>query len=78
MRTTLVRFALDANIPAHAVDRECPEHRATTRAVERWRSGSIPWALTWGVVHEFPRVATHPRIVPRPPSSDRALGRGAT
>jgi toxin-antitoxin system PIN domain toxin len=69
-----VRFLVDTNILAYAVNRDCEEHRGAVSAVEGWLSSSIPWAVTWGVVYEFLRVVTHPRIFRRPLSADQALG----
>lgn len=69
-----MRFLVDTNILAYAVNRDCDEHRGAVSAVEGWLSGSIPWALTWGVIYEFLRVVTHPRIFRRPLSCDQALG----
>jgi len=68
-----VRFLVDTNILAYAVNRDCDEHRGAVRAVQGWLSGSIPWAVTWSVVYEFFRVVTHPRIFRRPLSTDQAL-----
>lgn len=69
-----MRFLVDTNILAYAVNRDCDEHRGAARAVEGWLSDSIPWAVTWGVVYEFLGVVTHPRIFRRPLSSGQALG----
>jgi toxin-antitoxin system PIN domain toxin len=68
-----VRFAVDTNILAYAVNRDCPEHRAAVRVLEAWLSGSVPWAVTWNVVYEFLRVSTHRRIFRRPLSAAQAL-----
>jgi len=68
-----VRFAVDTNILAYAVNRDCEEHRAATRILETWLSGSIPWALTWTVVYEFLRLSTHPRVFRRPLSAPQAI-----
>lgn len=68
-----MRFLVDTNILAYAVNRDSDEHRAAVRAVEDWLSGSIPWAVTWNILYEFFRVVTHPRIFRRPLSPDQAL-----
>ena len=49
------------------------EHRAAYAAVEGLRKGGSPWFLTWGVVYEFLRVATHPRVFTRPLTLGAAL-----
>ena len=66
-------FLVDTNILAYAVNRDCDEHRLAAEAVRTWLSGTVPWALTWGIVYEFFRVVTHPRIFSRPLTADRAL-----
>lgn len=68
-----MRFLVDTNILAYAVNRDCEEHRAAVHALESWLSGSIPWVVTWSVVYEFLRVATHPRVFRRPLSAAQAL-----
>lgn len=68
-----MRFLVDTNILAYAVNRDCQEHRAATDAVGGWLAGEVPWAVTWGIVYEFLRVVTHPRIFRRPLTADRAL-----
>lgn len=68
-----MRFAVDTNILAYAVNRDCDEHRAAAGVLEGWLSGSVTWALTWNVVYEFLRVSTHPRIFRRPLSAAQAL-----
>jgi len=68
-----VSFLVDTNILAYAVNRDCDEHRAAADAVRAWLSGGVPWALTWGVVYEFLRVVTHPRIFRHPLTAERAL-----
>ncbi len=61
-----MRFLVDTNILTYAVNRDCDEHRAAVRAMDRWPTGGEPWAVTWGVIYEFLRVATHPRIFRAP------------
>lgn len=68
-----MRFVVDTNLLAYAVNRDCDEHRAAAGALEGWLSGSIAWALTWNVVYEFLRVSTHPRIFRRPLLAAQAL-----
>ncbi len=64
-------FAVDTNVLVHAVDRRSPFHAACRDAVERWRRGAAAWFATWGVLYEFVRVTTHPRILrPAMPIAD--------
>jgi hypothetical protein len=69
-----MRFLVDTNILVYAANRDCEEHRAAVATLEGWLAGSEPWALTWGVVYEFLRIATHARIFRRPLAADQALG----
>jgi toxin-antitoxin system PIN domain toxin len=59
-------FVVDTNILVYAADRSFPEHEACRKRLEEWRAGSAPWYLTWGIVYEFLRVVTHPRVLKRP------------
>jgi len=68
-----VRFLVDTNVLAYAVNRDCPEHTAALTALETWLSGSVPWAITWGIVYEFLRLGTHPRVFRRPLTAREAL-----
>ena len=68
-----MRFLVDTNILAYAVNRDCEEHRTAVRTLEGWLADAVPWALTWSIVYEFLRVVTHPRIFRRPLSADQAL-----
>jgi uncharacterized protein len=68
-----VRFVVDTNILAYAVNRDCIEHEPAVEALHGWLSDAVPWALTWGIVYEFLRVTTHPRVFRRPLSAEQAL-----
>ncbi len=68
-----MRFLVDTNILTYAVNRDCAEHRAAVGAVTGWLAEPVPWAVTWGVVYEFLRVATHARIFRRPLSAAQAM-----
>ena len=59
-------FVVDTNILLYAADRDAPEHAACRDFVLRWRSGTSPWYLTWGILYEFLRVATHRNVFRKP------------
>lgn len=59
-------FVVDTNLLIYAVNPDSPEHERAREAVEAWRRGDRSWFLTWGIVYEFLRVATHPTVFPRP------------
>jgi toxin-antitoxin system PIN domain toxin len=61
-----VNVLVDTNILLYAVNPASPEHRAARAEVERLRTGESPWFLTWGIVYEFLRVATHSAVFERP------------
>ncbi len=57
---------VDTNILLYAANPASPEHRAARAEIERLRAGTSPWFLTWGIVYEFLRVATHRAVFERP------------
>ena len=59
-------FVVDTNVLVYAADREAPGHQACRERLLAWRVQPEPWYLTWGVVYEFLRVTTHPRVFRRP------------
>ena len=59
-------FVVDTNVLVYAADADAPEHGACRSALEGWRIGRTPWYLTWGIVYEFMRVVTHPRVLRAP------------
>ena len=59
-------FVVDTNILLYAADRDAPEHTVCRRLLEGWRRQSSPWYLTWGIIYEFLRVSTHPKVFRRP------------
>ena len=65
-------FVVDTNILIYAADRDSPENARCHRLLGGWRSQTTPWYLTWGIVYEFLRVATHPQVFAKPLSLDEA------
>ncbi len=65
-------FVVDTNVLLYAADESSEFHAPCRRLLEGLRSGPIPWFLTWGIVYEFLRVATHPRVYPSPWSASEA------
>ena len=59
-------FVVDTNILLYAVDTDSPDHAKCRALVEGWREQASPWHLTWGIVYEFLRVATHPNVFRKP------------
>jgi toxin-antitoxin system PIN domain toxin len=65
-------LAIDTNILVYAADKHSQFHRACNAWLNRRRLQSSAWYLTWPIVYEFLRVATHPRIMRRPWSAPKA------
>lgn len=65
-------FLLDTNVLVYAADADRSEHSHCRDLLERLRRGSTPWYMTWGIVYEFLRVATHPRVLATPWSAPEA------
>ena len=59
-------FLVDTNVLVYAANRNAPEHHACRSLVERCRNSALPWRVTWGVLYEFLRVVTHPRVFETP------------
>jgi uncharacterized protein len=57
---------VDTNVLLYAVDSSYAEHARCRALLETWRTGREPWGAPWRVFYEFLRVATHPRVLPRP------------
>jgi len=68
-----LKFVVDTNVLVYAANRDCAEHRAAAEALQGWLAAQIPWALTWGIVYEFLRIATHTRVFARPLTAADAL-----
>jgi len=66
-------IVIDTNVLLYAVNRSSPFHETAQRALEEVVNGGGPWAVTWPIVYEFLRVATHPKVFPKPLAMDHAL-----
>ncbi len=65
-------FVVDTNILIYGADMDSPDHARCRELIERWRVQATPWYVTWGIVYEFLRVVTHPRVLNRPFSASQA------
>ena len=59
-------FVVDTNILVYGADKDSPGHVRCRALIEQWRAQTTPWYVTWGIVYEFLRVVTHPRVLTRP------------
>ncbi len=63
---------VDSNVLLYAINDSAPQHRAAAGFLEEVANGDAQWALSWPVIYEFLRVATHPRAMPSPLTFHRA------
>jgi len=63
---------IDTNILLYAVNRDDPRNQLATRMLESIVNKGGSWALSWSIVYEFMRVATHPKIFHAPLETDVA------
>ena len=62
-------LVVDTNVLVYAANAAVPEHARCCALIEELRQGTRPWCLTWGILYEFLRVSTHPRVFAEPWSS---------
>lgn len=59
-------FAVDSNLLIYAANAEFPGRQQMRKLLSEWSGSSEAWCITWSVVYEFMRVATHPAIFAHP------------
>lgn len=57
---------IDTNILLYAANEDADEHRAAVKFLSAAAASPEQWFLTEGIVYEFLRVCTHPRVFPKP------------
>jgi toxin-antitoxin system PIN domain toxin len=67
-------FVVDTNVIVYAANADSPFHDRCSTLVAEWRGGSGAWFLTWGILYEFLRVITHPRVLQEPWDARGAWG----
>jgi toxin-antitoxin system PIN domain toxin len=67
-------FVVDTNVLVYAADEDSPHHARCYALVEAWRRQAAAWYITWGILYEFMRVTTHPRVMRRPWPAAEAWG----
>ena len=65
---------IDANLLIYAVDRDSPHHAPARRWLEGALSGSTSVGIPWIAALAFVRITTHPAVMRKPLSTDRAIG----
>jgi toxin-antitoxin system PIN domain toxin len=66
---------VDLNVLLYAINRDSAHHAACLRWWEAALNDDEPIGLAWVVLLGFLRVVTHPRLLPRPLSSEAAIER---
>jgi uncharacterized protein len=64
---------IDTNILLYAANRDAGEHPAAVAFLRAAAKSGEPWFLTEGILYEFLRVATHPKVFHRPLDWRQAL-----
>ena len=57
---------VDTNLLLYAANRDAEEHLAAVSFLEEASASVDPWFLTEGILYEFMRVSTHPKVFERP------------
>ncbi len=57
---------IDTNILLYAANRNAEEHGPAVAFLNEVGTGPEPWYLTEGILYEFLRVTTHPKVFDRP------------
>jgi len=65
-------FVVDTNILIYASDEDSNLHPRCYELIEEWRRQTTAWNVTWGILYEFLRVSTHPRVFRKPWSVGKA------
>ena len=68
-----MRFLIDTNILLYAANRSCREYPRASQFLRSQLDDLVPFCLTWGVLYEFFRVATHPGVFPDPLTAAQAF-----
>ena len=64
-------LVVDTNVLLYAAAEGCVEHEACRSVLEELRRDPSAFYVTWGIVYEFVRVASHPKVWRKPwPAKD--------
>jgi len=59
-------FVVDTNLLIHAADEDSPWQERMRRLLADWGRDPEGWFVTWSVIYEFLRVATHRSVFDHP------------
>jgi toxin-antitoxin system PIN domain toxin len=68
-----VSGVIDTNVLLYGANVDAPEHPPARAFLTRVGRTADPWYLTDGILYEFLRVATHPKVFPSPLASGDGL-----
>ena len=64
---------VDTNILLYSANADFAEHGSAVQYLRDQREQGIPWTVSWPIIYEFLRVATHLRVFPKPLKPDQAF-----
>lgn len=67
-------FVVDTNVLVYAAEKNFAEHKQCRKHLESWRAQADAWYTTWGILYEFLRVVTHPKVFLKPWTVAQAWG----
>ncbi len=67
-------FVVDTNVLVYAANEDSPFHPRCRGLVSDLRTNATSWFITWPILYEFLRVATHPRALRSPLTAVQAGG----
>jgi uncharacterized protein len=59
-------FLVDTNVLVYAADADSPYHKPCLERLSHWRRQAPAWYISWGIIYEFLRITTHPRVMRMP------------
>jgi toxin-antitoxin system PIN domain toxin len=65
---------IDTNILLYAANQDAAEYAAARQFLQQAGQSADQWYLTDGILYEFLRVATHPKVFAQPLTWQEALG----
>jgi len=65
-------IVVDTNVLLYAANSEAQEHKKCRALLIELCKGNSIWFLSWGIVYEFLRVATHNRVLTKPLTATEA------
>lgn len=65
-------FVVDTNVLVYASDEGSPYHARCLERLNAWRAEADAWFVTWGILYEFLRITTHPKVMRKPWTAPQA------